>query len=212
MEEKIVDYLRETYTPEAIILHGSRASGHEREHSDWDFILLYEREIDWPNNGRVKVLDENIEFSHHQLPVTDVMKEFNVKLQNARVVYETRSVGTEVLQNIQATYTEPLAWAAEEKYSHSLWMQGRIDGMADTIEEPLLFEKYAADFYGRITNYWYWAVCDRYPKPIYLALEEIQAADPEYFSLIKQFVYGNNEAKIATAEEIFKRCFAEGDT
>jgi hypothetical protein len=207
MEQTIVDYLRETYKPEAIILHGSRASGHERAHSDWDFVLLYSSEIDLPKNGRTKILGENIEFSHHHLPIVDVMKEFSVKLQNARVVYESESFGAEVLQSAQTACLQPLAWTPEEKHSHSLWMQGRIAGMSDTLNEPLLFEKYAADFYTRITNYWYWAIHDRYSKPMYLALEEIKDEDSEYFLIIKNFVQSSNEEKVNAAERIYQKCF-----
>jgi len=200
MEEKIVAYLRETYDPVAIILHGSRASGHARAHSDWDFALLYNVHVDLPDNGRAEELGENIEFTHHQLPVTDVIKEFSVKLQNARVVYENGTVGTELL---------PLAWTSDEKRSHSLWVQGRIDGMTDTVDEPLVFEKYAADFYSRITNYWYWAIHDKYPKPIYLALQEIAEKDPEYFTYIEKFVHGSNKEKVIQAENISQKCFCE---
>lgn len=41
MKDLIVAHLIETYSPDTIILHGSRARGKERAHSDWDFILLY---------------------------------------------------------------------------------------------------------------------------------------------------------------------------
>lgn len=208
MEQAIIDYLRETYKPEAIILHGSRASGHARARSDWDFVLLHEQGMELPVNGRAYVSGENIEFTHHPLPVTDVMKEFSIKLQNARVVYEHNLVGSEVLKRAKAACAEPLAWTAHTKYDHSLWMQGRIDGMNDTTDEPLLFEKYAADFYSRITNYWYWAICDRYPKPMYLALEEIKEKDSEYFDLVEKFVNtSNRKEKVGVAKLVYEKCF-----
>jgi len=209
MEQKLIEYLRTTYNPTAIILHGSRASGHARLHSDWDFALLYDDSSELPGNGRDEVLEQNIEFTHHQLPVDDVMKEFSVKLQNARVVFENALQATKILQRAKVAYTAPLAWTKEDKFNHSLWMCGRIDGMSDTVEEPLLFEKYAADFYGRITNYWYWAIQDRYPKPIYLAVEEIKVEDPEYFLLIENFALGSREEKNILAKQIYKRCFGK---
>ena len=43
-EEKLVEYLVAKYDPLAIILHGSRASGTNRPHSDWDLVLLVDKD------------------------------------------------------------------------------------------------------------------------------------------------------------------------
>jgi len=53
MQEIITSHLIETYEPDAIILHGSRARGKAREHSDWDFILLYAKPTTAKNVGDV---------------------------------------------------------------------------------------------------------------------------------------------------------------
>ena len=210
MEEKIMQHLRETYDPVAIILHGSRASGHERPHSDWDFSLMHSQGVGLPDDGRSEVLGENIEYSHHEYPVKDVMNEFGIKLQNARVMYEKNTEGTEILEMAQIAYRELSTWTDKQRYNHSLWMKGRVTGMEDTVEQPLLFEKYAADFYHRITNYWYWTVRDSHSLPIYLALEEIKEKDPEYFVCIEKFVHGSREEKVKQAGNIYQKCF--GDT
>lgn len=42
--EKILKYLRETYSPEAIIVYGSFADGSEGEHSDFDALVIAESE------------------------------------------------------------------------------------------------------------------------------------------------------------------------
>lgn len=210
MEKQISKMLCERYQPEAIILHGSRASGHARKHSDWDCILLYAASASVPINGRMEWRGQNIECTHHPLPVDDVLTTFGIKLQNARVVHDPQRVGEALLQRAGVEYDQPLGWSTAERSSHALWVQGRIDGMRDTIAEPLLFHKYATDFYGRITNYWYWAICDRYPQPIYLALEEIQTADAAYYELIQSFVTGDAKQKIIAAEKIQGRCFGTG--
>ena len=66
MQEGIVNHLKEIHKPDAIILHGSRARGKEREHSDWDFIFLYNNATD-VKNGRELYRNQNIEFSVHSL-------------------------------------------------------------------------------------------------------------------------------------------------
>lgn len=209
MEQEITDYLVEKFKPEAVLLHGSRATGHAREHSDWDFILLYEFDSELPSNGRLVWHDQNIEYSAHVTPVADVLREFGVKLQHARVVYEVESAGSMLLQQAAEVYSQSLGWSEEERSSHALWMRGRIGGMRDTLDTPVLCEKYAADFYSRITNYWYWAIHDQFAKPIYLALSEIQEVDPEYVALIERFVAGSNEVKVQVAEEVYQRCFGK---
>jgi len=154
--------------------------------------------------------DQNIEYTHHTLPVADVLRDFGTKLQFARVVFESSDEGSTLLARATTEYQKPLAWSVSERASHALWVQGRIDGMEDCIDDPLLFEKYAADFYGRVTNYWYWAIRDSYPKPIYRALEEIVNSDPEYYSFIERFVNAPNSGeRLAVAKEIKRRCFGE---
>tara|TARA_B100000508_G_C11413328_1_gene254422 strand:+ start:65 stop:697 length:633 start_codon:yes stop_codon:yes gene_type:complete len=208
MEQEITEHLREMFKPNAIILHGSRAVGREREHSDWDLFLIYEAGTVLPKNGRLIWQDQNIEYSHHVLPVENIEDEFGVKLQFGRVLHEVGGEGTKLLEQVKDYYRKPINWSDEHCESHRLWMKGRVDGMRDTVDQPLVFERYASDFYARITNYWYVALQDTNPKPIYLALEEIAAKDPEYFSLIERFVETNSrQEKVVAAEKIMSRCF-----
>lgn len=45
-EQKLTQHILEKYKPLAIVLHGSRASGFARERSDWDFIILVDKETE----------------------------------------------------------------------------------------------------------------------------------------------------------------------
>ena len=208
MEKEITEHLKELYRPVAMILHGSRAVGRERIHSDWDLFLLYKAETELPKNGRLIWHDQNIEHTHHHLPVEDLEKEFGVKMQFGRILYESESEGTNLLVEAKDYYTKPAGWSEKNNNDSKLWMKGRVDGMRDTVHDPLLFERYASDFYARITNYWYWAIHDTFPKPIYLALEEIKDKDPDYFNLIEKFVCRDDRnQRLAAAEAIMTRCF-----
>ena len=209
MEQDIITHLRETFNPTAIILHGSRAVGRERLHSDWDICLLFNAESEIPKNGRLLWREQNIEYSCRQLPVTNIEVQFGIKLQFGRVLYETSDEASKLLQEAKDLYEKPLGWVELQKDHHELWMLGRLNGMQDTIDEPLVFERYASDFYARITNYWYLSLHDTNPKPIYLALEEIADKDPEYFALLEEFVHGSREQKIKSAEGIYQRCFLD---
>ena len=209
MEQDLTTHLRQTFNPTGIILHGSRAVGKERPHSDWDICLLFDSNTELPKNGRFFWQEQNVEYSCHQLPVADIEDQFGVKLQFGRVLYEYGSEATGLLQRAKELYQKPLGWIDSQKDNHRLWMLGRLDGMRDTIDQPIIFERYASDFYARITNYWYLALYDTNPKPIYIAIEEIKEKDSEYFKLIETYANGTHEQKLSAAEEIYKRCFLD---
>jgi predicted nucleotidyltransferase len=42
--EKIIRYLEETYSPDAIIIYGSFADGSANEHSDFDALVMADRD------------------------------------------------------------------------------------------------------------------------------------------------------------------------
>lgn len=211
MQEEIVEHLKATYQPDAIILHGSRARGKAREHSDWDFILLYHNASD-VKNGRELYKDQNVERTVHRLPITveGLEGEFSTKLQQAKVVYEKDREATDLLQQAAAVYQKGIHWSPEKLNDHKLWMQGRIDGMKDNADDPLIFAKYLADLYQRVFNYWYWIIERSYSQPFYIATEEVSQKDPEYHTLVSQLANSEvpPEEKVAAAEEIMKRLFS----
>lgn len=209
MEQELITHLRQAFNPTAIILHGSRAVGKERPHSDWDICLLFASYSELPKNGRFFWKEQNVEYSCHKLPIADIEDQFGVKLQFGRVLYEHENEATELLQQAKTQYEKPLGWIDSQKDNHRLWMLGRLDGMRDTVDQPIIFERYASDFYARITNYWYLALYNTNPKPIYIAVEEIAATDPEYFKLIETFANGTHEQKLVAAEKIYERCFLD---
>ena len=60
MQEEITRYLVETHKPVAVLLGGSRATGHAQENSDWDIWLL----------GAEKEVDGFIEWEGNMLDIT----------------------------------------------------------------------------------------------------------------------------------------------
>jgi len=190
MLDKILDYLKDKYQPDCIILHGSRARGAARKHSDWDFIFLYSG-----NNtnldiisGRELFLQQNIEFQSVVLPVDDLIESFGTKLKSAKVLFQSTDEGSELLKEANKIYSDGVSWSNQKVANHKLWVQGRIDGMGDNLDNPLMFYKYFSDFYQRVFNYWYWVKKNKYSQPIYIALEEIEEEDKYYAELISQLV------------------------
>ena len=106
-------------------------------------------------------------------------------------------------------YQQGVHWTEEKTDNHKLWVQGRIDGMRDNTENPVLFAKYFSDFYQRVFNYWYWIRQHSHSQPVYVAVEEITKKDPEYYELVNRFA--NTEVstveKVEIAEKIRDRLF-----
>lgn len=207
MQEKILNYLKEKYNPDAIILHGSRARGMERVHSDWDFIFLYNNATSH-KNGREFFSEQNIEFSVVTLPLQDIIGVFSHKLKKAMVLFERKNEGTSMLKEAEAIYVQGIHWSDEQIADHKLWFQGRIDGMRDNVDKTEIFYKYFSDLYLRIFNYWYFLKKHSYSEPVYVAVEEIGQINPVYKALVTQFTNSDSlEAKVSIAEQIRDQLF-----
>ena len=185
MEETLLKYLIDTLKPKAIILHGSRARGMARELSDWDYILLYNRPT-IHKSGRAVVEGQNIEYSIVVMPVENIFETFSTKLQSAKVAFEENQLGTHLLEQAAHYYSQGVHWDTEKINGHKLWFQGRIDGMKNYTDNPVIFYKYYSDLYDRVTNYWYWLLQHSHSQPMYVAIGEIAEKDPIYHNLVLQ--------------------------
>lgn len=203
MRDRIIRHLQDAYQPDAIILHGSRARGYEREFSDWDIVLLFSTATTL-KSGRELFEHQNIEFSVHVLPVNDIFETFASKVQNALVLYEKDDAGTKLLNLAMNFYQKGVHWSSDKTEAHKLWFQGRLDGMRNYLDTPEIFYKYFGDLYDRVFNYWYWLKQNRHSQPIYVALKEIQQLDPEYYNLLLKLTDQNTslEMKVESSEKI----------
>ena len=203
MQETILNHIKGKYNPDAIILHGSRARNMEREHSDWDFIFLYNNNGNY-NSGREFFAGQNIEFSVVMLPVQDILETFSHKLNKAIVLFERQNEGTSILAEAEKIYAQGVYWSDEKIADHKLWFQGRINGMRDNVNQPEIFYKYFSDVYSRLFNYWYFLKQHAYSEPIYAAVQEIENKDSAYMYLISQFTSFESSLgkKVELAEEM----------
>jgi len=125
-----------------------------------------------------------------------------------KVLYEKDDSGTNLLKQATDYYTKGVRWSPEKMSGHKLWLQGRINGMKDNVDNPIIFEKYFTDFYGQIFNYWYWLLQNKHSQPIYIATEEIAATNTEYYELISKLISSIAPTdKVKVAEEIGMRLF-----
>lgn len=207
-KEKIIEYLKIKYNPDIIFLHGSRAIGFERDNSDWDFILVCDHKCKYADL-RESFLNENIEVVFKYFPIENVLKSFGNKLQNAEVVFDKKGKGELILSEIKSIYEKGFIWPINWPEEPKLWLEGRLFGMKDNINNPEIFLKYFSEFYTRSLNYWYMVKNKKYSRPIYLALDEIKGKDPEFRKLLNDISKEDikNNDRIIIAEKMVSNLF-----
>jgi len=114
-----------------------------------------------------------------------------------------------LLKQAESYYSEGVHWPPEKVNGHRLWMKGRIDGMVDNIDNPIVFNKYFGDLSGRVFNYWYWVLKNKHSQPIYIATEEVAKSDPDYHRLVSKLVAVESSLseKVDISRQIFTKLF-----
>ena len=209
--EKVVKKLREKYDPEAVILHGSRAVGKERVHSDWDIILLFKSEI--PRGGyREKVEGEDVEWKAYIIPSTDdsIIDTFDMYLQFAKVLWEKGRVGSDLLERASMAYSKGPQLSADDIRREKQFLEHKLLSMGDDVHTPYMFLRHLSVFFNRASNLWFEILHKEFPKPFYLAIPEIVERDEEYAKYLEK-LYSNisEEKKIEAGRKILEKLFKD---
>lgn len=208
-EAKIVEYLKSAYSPAAILLHGSRAAGKSRPHSDWDIIMLFDKEI--PRKGhREEVAGEDVEWKAFQIPVSadKIVDTFDVYLQFAKVLWEKDSLGSDLLKEAESEYQKGPNLSENQIKREKQFFQHKILGMKDDRETSYMFLRHLSVLFNRASNMWFEVLRNEFAKPYYIAIPMIQKQDPEYYKhLMVLSGNGSNKEKISSAEWIFKKLY-----
>lgn len=212
IEQKIIEYIKETYHPLAILLHGSRANGNARAHSDWDFAIFVKEKI--VTKREVLFSVANIEIKQIIYPVldTDISNiGHQLRKSNVRVVYDPEHICDAVIEQV-TTYFEqgrpPEDYDENETIGHAAWMRSQIDGMIDYQHEPLAFFRKSGELYIRVIQYWFRFLKHDWMPQVYEALPRIQKEDPEYYALMEAYVQSHSaQEQILISEKIYVHLF-----
>ena len=207
--EKIVEVLKEKYNPVAILLHGSRAVGKERPHSDWDILMLFNGDI--PRRGyRESIDEEDIEWKAFKIPTaTDsIVDIFGIYLRFAKVLWEEGSAGSTLLEKASATYAKGPQLSQDDIRREKHFLEHKLLGMQDDVDTPYMFLRHLGVFFSHSVNIWFEVLHNEFPKPFYLAIPEIKERDPEY----SKHLYilpsnASNQEKIDAARWIVQKLF-----
>ncbi len=205
----IVKHLRDKYRPAAVILHGSRAAGYARKHSDWDLFLLFLNDPQ-PSVDRVDIDGQDVEWQglRWPFPENEFYRRCGVQLQFAQILWEDDSrAGTALLNLAAGFYSKGIQLAEGQKATYKQYLIHKANGMEDDIETPYLFLRHQHIFLERASNWWF-EMRGEYRKPLYVAMPVIQRRDPEYFSLLLTLSSaGPNALKLHAARQLVSKLF-----
>lgn len=207
MEERITKYLKEKYNPLAILIHGSRSNEYAREHSDWDFAII----VDKDTEAHREIVDgANVEVRVLKLPFQESTVGYDkwlaLRKGNVKVIHDPQNICESIIERVTSYYNTPLEWKHVDIFGHKAWFRSHIDGMIDYQNEQEAFFRKLGELYLRSIQYWFWFLHQTYMPQVYLSLPRIEREDPDYYTLLKVLASNaSNQEKINAAEEIYKK-------
>ncbi|MDB5194733.1 MAG: polymerase subunit beta [Parcubacteria group bacterium] len=201
MEEKIIDYIKNEYNPEVILLGGSRARGRETEKSDWDLFLL----------GSKKENGGFLDFQGARLDVT--FKKWPEENRPLTIPYGPLWPVKVLLDNSDGKLLQVLAKTEEDfgKGPLTLYSEAvsgrfeRLDSWRRKLEKygdnPMVEYFYAGFFYEIAIRLWF-EVRNRWPLTPAEAFPLIQSEDKGFYDLLASFMTSNPKERIKFAEVI----------
>lgn len=208
MKEKLVEYLKEKYNPVAIVLHGSRANGNAREHSDWDFIIFTREKV---HAYRDIQFGANFEIKQVILPVTDLWSSlgFLFRKENTEILYDPENIVPQLLDSNEAVLEQGNKFTNEDRAARYSFLMSSLDGMTDYKDNDLAFFRNKADFYDRAVPAWFRFKYEEFRPSDYVALPRIKRDDPEFYELLEMFVTGSHEESIRSGRRITELLFPD---
>ena len=191
-EQWIIDYLCEKYHPEAIILHGSRARGMEREDSDWDVYLLSgDKEIS--ASERVDGVQIDLRILSAMINPEEVVQRFGPTFKDAKILYDTDGIGEQLIKDTQRLYDKGLQLTQREIENRKLRFERHLSRLRGATENIELFF-FHTEFFRNIVRYWF-ELHDRWPEPPYISLQTIKKEDPDFFARLHIIATSDNNKK-----------------
>ena len=201
----IVQFLREKYSPKAIVLAGSRAQGTSHEESDWDLFLYCEKDA---TGGFFELDGSLLDLTVRTWPLADdaILTIPYGPLFPVKVLFDdTNGVLEKMLERTEkAFHSGPLTLypegCAERLQKLNRW-RGKLQRYAVDPEVQFYYAGFAYEFFVRVwfeqQNLWPLA-----PAP---ALSAIKQEDPAFWNLLRNFTAESGQERVETANTILKK-------
>ncbi len=208
-EQKLAEYLKEKYNPVALVLHGSRANGWSRDHSDWDFIMFTKQDVK-PLTREI-IFGANIELKQVVLPVPeDKFLGFFFRTENTKILHDPESIAKNLLKSSDEKVKAGNQFTLDDRIKRYAFLCSALDGIGDYSDQPLnLFDK-KIDFYTRVVESWFRFFKNEFEPSHYIAFPRIEEEDPEFYALVERFVSKTDaDSLVMIGEEIMHKLFPD---
>ena len=212
-EITIVHHLLRSYCPDSIILHGSRANGMARAHSDWDIIMLFAKRDVPRSNFRETISSAIVEWRAYKTPVhqKDIISTFNVYLQFSQLLFDKDNIGASIIDLARAAYAKGPCLTSEEVTRSKLYLHYKITSLIKDRQTDYLARRHINDLSAGAIKSWLEIKHNKFSLPVYYSVPLIRDVDPQYHSYIAILTSCNVEdaEKIMAAQQIFFHLFNE---
>lgn len=205
--ERITHYLQQKYHPEAIILHGSRARGENRENSDWDlYVFVNDKNIKGgPEAFENQQLDVHILIT--PIEEDDFIDTFGSTLRQAIILLDTNGFAARLLADAAMLYGQGRQLSEgeiENRKRRFVRMLSRIEG---AVQDDMLFFYHTGSFFEAVVRYWF-EMRNEWSEPPYAAFPIIKQKDPAFFSLLEIMASrAPNADRAAAFHEAYRQLF-----
>ncbi|MDE2030900.1 MAG: nucleotidyltransferase domain-containing protein [Patescibacteria group bacterium] len=212
MEEQLTNYIKEKYNPLAIVLHGSRANGYAKEHSDWDFLIFTYKDV---NPARDIKFGANFEIKQVILPLSDnKIKEglgFLFRTENIKILYDKDSIVPALLTKNEIVIEKGDTFNEVDKRARCAFLKSSLDSIEDYKNNELIVFSKKAIFYNKVVPTWFRFLHNEFKPSDYLALPRIKSDDPEFYKLLEEFIDADAEQSILIGNKMINHIFSDLD-
>lgn len=199
---EITAYLINTYSPKAILIHGSRVRGDYVATSDYDLVVVTsESEKVSPHIYKGCSLDV------YGIDLHELMIETSNKtpIWPIEILFDDNDrIGLKLCKQTHAKFLEgPKPLTKEECTNRFTYTKRLLDRIVSRGEDPMIRNYYLGDFYERMVRYWFkknhiWTVS------FYRALTIIENQDPEFYNDLQHLW---NEDYLKSVQRLFEKIF-----
>lgn len=209
MEDHIVEYLHEQCQPEAMILHGSRASGRATMHSDWDLVLLCDKKHEGVKTCMFEDQALDLRIISSPADIHTLSEKYIPALAKGRILYDSsKALGEALVKSAQELSLKGPGLFTDAHYDvQKMYMMRTLGRFRDNVHNPVVFTYRFGIFYERMFRFWF-EHREEWSMSVHDAVSYISEKDPLMWQLIMDITEETSlERKTHIAENIVRHLF-----
>lgn len=196
--KKIVEFLKERYNPEVIILVGSRAVGDYKVNSDWDIYIFTKKRMKKENPDQFynslpeELKKEDLDIYRNDLDINSFSDKLWRDLRNSEVILDNKNkLGHKLREKSIKLYKKgPTKWTKEFALGRKYKAQRYIKKFEDNYKDKNyaeLFNRICWHFVENIIEWWF-GIRQEFPLRPQDKFTYIKKKDPKFYAQIKIIV------------------------